>query len=99
MVAGRLQFFSQNWQHITQDPWVLQTVQGYEIELLDCPCQSRIPSPPVLSPTQIYLVVEEIRNLLQKGAILEVPFNPNVGFYSNLFLMGRHINSLVSLSG
>ena len=99
MVFRRLQFFSQNWQHITQDPWVLQTVQGYEIELPDCPWQSRIPSPPVLSPTQTYLVAEELRNLLQKGAVLEVLFNPNVGFYSNLFLVGRHINSLVSLSG
>jgi len=89
MVAGRMQFFSQNWQHITQDPWVLQTIQGYEIELLDLPWQSIIPSPPVLSPTQTYLVVEEIRNLLQKGAILEVPFNSNVGFYSNLILVEK----------
>ena len=98
MVAGRLQFFSQNWQHITQDPWVLQTVQGYEIELLDCPWQSRIPSPPVLSPTQTYLVVEEIRNLLQKGAILEVPFNPNVGFYSNLFLVEKKVGAGMSIN-
>jgi len=80
MVAGRLQFFSGNWQQITQDPYVLQTVQSYEIELPDHSWQSRIPSSPVLSPTQTYLVIKEMRNLLQKGAILEVPFNPNVGF-------------------
>ena len=36
-VAGRLQFVAQNWQIITQDPWVLQTIQGYKIELLSHP--------------------------------------------------------------
>jgi len=89
MVAGRLQFISRNWQLITLDPWVLLTVQGYEIELLDRPWQFRIASPLVLSLTQTYLVVTEIRNLLQKEAILKVPFNPNVGFYSNRFLVEK----------
>ena len=43
-VAGRLQFFAQNWQIITQDPWVLQTIQGYEIELLSHPSVSGHPT-------------------------------------------------------
>ena len=43
----------------------------------------------VLSHTETLLVVEEIRNLIQKGAILEVPFIPSVGFYSNLFLLAK----------
>lgn len=34
-------------------------------------------------------MAEEIRNLLQKGVILEVPFDPCVGFYSNLFLVAK----------
>ena len=88
-VAGRLQFFAQNWQIITQDPWVLQIIQGYEIELLSHPWQTSLPSPPVLSPPQISLVQEEIISLLQKGAIIEVAFNPWVGFYSNLFLVEK----------
>ena len=78
-VAGRLQFFAQNWQIITQDPWVLQTIRGYKIDLLSHPRQTSLPSPPLLSPPQTSLVQEEIISLLQKGAIIEVAFNPWVG--------------------
>ena len=46
-VAGRLQFFAQNWQIITQDPWVIKTIQGYEIELLSHPWQTSLPPPPL----------------------------------------------------
>ena len=80
-VAGRLQFFAQNWQIITQDPWVRQTIQGYEIELLSHPQQTSL-FPPILSPPQTSLVQEE-------GEIVEVAFNPWVGFYSNLFLVEK----------
>ena len=48
-----------------------------------------LPSPPLLSPPQTSLVQEEIISLLQKGAIIEVAFNPWVGFYSNLFLVEK----------
>ena len=88
-VAGRLQFFAQNWQIITQDPWVLQTIQGYKIELLSHPRQTSLPSPSLLSPPQTSLVQEEIISLLQKGAIIEVAFNPWARFYSNLFLVEK----------
>ena len=47
------------------------------------------PFPPVLSPPQTSLVQEEIISLLQKRAIIEVAFNPWVGFYSNLFLVEK----------
>ena len=48
---ARVQFFIQNWQIITQDPWVLETVQRYKIEL-----QNALGSPeslllPVMSRT------------------------------------------------
>ena len=45
----------------------------------------------LLSPTQTYLVVEEIRNLLQKGAILEVPFNPMCYSTAIYFLWKRRV--------
>lgn len=51
---------------------------GYEVELLERPWQSKIPSLRVLTQTETFLVVEEMRNLLQKGAILEVPFVSSV---------------------
>ena len=88
-VAGRLQYFLNNWEQITQDPWVLNTVKGYKIELLDSPFQPRIPQPSSLSQEQTSLVTKEISNMLDKGAIVEVTFNPRVGFYSTLFLVEK----------
>ena len=30
-LTGRLKYFTSTWEKITQDPWVLQVVQGYQI--------------------------------------------------------------------
>ena len=35
----RLKHFQPVWQRITQDPWVLQVIQGYQLELLSTPTQ------------------------------------------------------------
>ena len=33
-MAGRLALYLDNWSKVTQDQWVLNTVQGYRLELL-----------------------------------------------------------------
>lgn len=71
----------------TKDLRVLQTIQGYEIELLSHPRQTSLPPPPcTVSTTDVQ---EELISLLQKGAIIEVAFNSWVGFSSNLFLVEK----------
>lgn len=70
--AGRLRLFIQNWQILSQDPWVLQTVEGYQIPLISEPVQSQEPYPIVSKPDEMILVDQEIEELLKKGAIQEV---------------------------
>ena len=42
--AGRLAFFSQNWEDLTSDPMILSTTQGYKIPFLSYPPP---PPPPI----------------------------------------------------
>ena len=85
-VAGRLQFFAQNWQIITQDPWVIKTIQGYEIELLSHPWQTSLPPPPCIVSTTDFPSVGRNNKPLTKradhrscfqslGGILQQPFS------------------------
>ncbi len=75
-----------NWQVVTGDQWVLiNTVQGYSLELHQEPGFSHA-HPPLYSVKQSSLIEEEIRALLQKGAITEVR-EPGKSFHSNLFLV------------
>ena len=37
--AGWLAIAKQNWEKVPSDPWVLQTVQGYSLELVTAPTQ------------------------------------------------------------
>ena len=34
-MGGRLHAFVDNWEIITQDPWILQVVKGYHLELIE----------------------------------------------------------------
>ena len=101
-LAGRLAHHLQNWQAITQDRWVLSTVQGYKIDFLSNPHQKFIPHPAQFSTEQRQLITEEITELLLKGAIEEVNTPP--GYYSNLFLVPkkdggqRPVINLISLN-
>ena len=42
-LAGRVAYFLQNCEVLTQDQWVLQTVAGYHLELTEATIQERVP--------------------------------------------------------
>ena len=86
--AGKLRFHINTWKVITRDPWILDTIKGYQIDFLSEPQQSVVPHCPQYSAEQTQLIVEEVKELLGKGAIKEV-HNPRGGFYSNLFLVPK----------
>ena len=65
--AGQLAIAKQNWEKVTSDPWVLQTVQGYSLELITVPTQSFPPRQVHLPGRQEALMREEIKSLLEKG--------------------------------
>ena len=39
-LARRLQHFKSNWARITQDPWVLEAIQGYRVPISQQPYQT-----------------------------------------------------------
>ena len=87
--AGRLFHFQSNWLKITQDRWVLSTIQGYMIDFVSQPHQPSVPQPPQFSVEHTQLISMEITELLQKNAIEEVTPHLQPGFYSNFFLVPK----------
>ena len=90
-LAGRLQHFLPEWEQITRDPWVLQVVSGYQIQLLDNPVQER---PSVQNPhsqTDQIIIDQEVQELLSKGAVHYAQSSPSQepGFVSFLFVVPR----------
>ena len=88
-IGGRLQHFLPAWKEITDNQWVLQSVQGHKLEFLSIPPLT-FPNPTV----QSHMTVEEeavadseIRDLLAKGAVVEVCSRK--GFQSPVFMVPK----------
>ena len=89
-VAGRISHFATNWRVITEDQWVLRTVQGFLIPFREEPRQMRLPHTCRYSEEQMKLLREEVTSLLGKGAVEIVgPTSSEGGFYSTLFLVPK----------
>ena len=83
--AGRLKGHISTWKVITSDPWVVDTVRGYRVDLLSKLQQRVRPHTPQYSVEQSQLIVEEVKELLGKGEV----HNPRGGFCLNLFLVPK----------
>ena len=84
-LTGSLPFFIKNWLNITQDPTILEIVQGYQIQFHSPPIKKTVPRP---SLQNCQLVSEEIEALLHKGAIKRAHFNDQA-FYHRIFLVAK----------
>ena len=84
-LTGRLPYFIENWQNITQDSAILDIVQGFQIQFQSFPVQKTLPRS---SLQNCKLVNEEIETLLHKGAIKRVPFDDQA-FYHRMFLVSK----------
>ena len=88
--ATRLKHFLFQWQILTQDPTILNIVQGYRLHFHTQPSQTV--KQPILNA--------EISKLQLKGAIRPVNFT-NAAFYSRLFLVpkkGGDLRPVIDLS-
>jgi hypothetical protein len=83
--VGRL---TPTWEMITQDPWILQVIQGYQIELVTPPVQQSLLNVPKLSSTQETVLEQEVKELLMKQAIHPVQ-SPEAGFISSIFVVPK----------
>ena len=89
-LAGRLKHFLHNWEKLTQDQWILQTVKGVQIEFMNTPHQAFTPFQPKMPECDRVLLQEEITSMLVKGAIVELPEEETQrGFYSTMFLVPK----------
>ena len=89
-LAGRLKHFLHNWEKLTQDQWILQTVKGVQIEFMNTPHQAFTPFQPKTPERDRVLLQEEITSMLGKGAIVELPEEETQkGFYSTMFLVPK----------
>lgn len=90
-VGCRLRSYLDVWRRVTTDEWVLQVIEvGYQPSFLTQPPLAVFPigfTPPSDLRKWEFLN-EEVRSLVRKGAVFEVP-NPGPGFYSNLFLVPK----------
>ena len=86
--AGRIKEFRENWALLTQDPWVLQTVQGFQLPLASQPVQTSVPPQLQQSLAQQELVSIEIQVMLGKQAIRVVQPGQR-GFVSQIFLVPK----------
>ena len=86
--VGRIKEFIENWALITQDPWVLQTVQGFQLPLVGQPTQATAPPQLQLSLEQQDLVSTEVQAIIEKRAISGVRPDQR-GFVSQIFLVPK----------
>ena len=98
-MAGRLAYFIDTWKVLTGDPWVLDAIVGYQISFKAEPSQVQRPLEAMFSKEQAALLREEVKSLLQKGAIS--PQRESIGgFNSTLFLVpkkGGQMRSVINL--
>jgi ribonuclease HI len=94
-VGGRLRFFADHWDRITDDRWVLDTIRhGYKLEFQEIPNFNGIRKT-VVPKEKLHFLLQEVEELLQKQAVEEVPQTEiNQGFYSTLFLVPKKTGDL-----
>ena len=83
--AGGLKHHVDSWQSMTSDPWILNAVQGCDIELDRIPYQSSVPPPLNFTEAECNYMDREVETLLKKGVVKESR-KENGDYFSNVFL-------------
>ena len=87
-LAGRIRHFLPNWVKLTQNPWVLEAVQGFRVPFTQQPFQKQPPKPLRHSEAEENLLQEEIQSMITKNAIEETTHKGH-GFLSTVFLVPK----------
>ena len=82
--AGRLQFFSHEWQKLTSDQVILSYVTGCKIEFQDTPVQLSMPTPIPFNQAERGVMDIEIGKLLEKG-VIRTSVREHGEYVSNIF--------------
>ena len=87
-LAGRLKFYSENWEKLTQDLNILSIVQDFKIPFSQTPFQFGPPELARVNHEERLQINSEIKKMLRKGAIQQVKSEPGE-FVSNLLLVNK----------
>lgn len=87
-VGGRISHFLENWKLITKDPWIIQCVEGIQLDFTSTPYQPSLPNQPFFNQENQLLVDKEIQSLLDKNAITPSVLTKDT-FISNIFLVPK----------
>ena len=85
----QLYHFLKNWEVLTKDRWILETLRSYQIDLLTEPTQCWRPHPPQFNQSQAMLILKEVKELQRKGVVIELSPPPKEDFFSTLFLVPK----------
>ena len=87
-LAGRLQYFLENWKILTNDPKILEWVFELKMDFQEEPFQERVPHQVQISMQECELINQEVGAMLRKGTIHPV-HSKDSQFLSNLFLVPK----------
>ncbi|XP_066582003.1 uncharacterized protein [Prorops nasuta] len=66
-IAGRLKYFTKNWQKITKSKFVLEAIKGYKIRFSKIPHQEKAPKVRFDSIKEIENYKQVVKDLMNKG--------------------------------
>ncbi|XP_053593379.1 uncharacterized protein LOC103579263 [Microplitis demolitor] len=87
-LAGRLSFFTEQWESISDDKFIIDWIRGYDIPFKTRPIQLIDPREPTWSSSDALRVQGAVDKLLQKKAI-EVCTDADDQFVSTYFLIPK----------
>ena len=93
-MGGKLKFFSEQWEKLTSDKFILQTIKGYKIELDDKPNQTFIPTPIDFNESEKGKISVEVEKFLNKDIIRKCDKGQNGKHFSNIFIRPKKDGSL-----
>lgn len=87
-VGGNTKRFVDNWRQITNDSWVISSIKGIKIPLLEFPYQTYEPRPIKFSISEHALMNEAVVSLADKDVIERCEEEPDQ-FISNIFMVPK----------
>ena len=92
-VGGQLQFFRHNWEQISRDPWILETILGCRLEFSDSPYQRKELTQVPLSKEKAQALDGELEKMAMKQAIEPVRDRSQATFVSPMFMVTKAYGS------
>ena len=86
--VGKLQFHTEKWHQLTNDPLVLEAISGYKIHFDIIPYQVTAPNEIPFQGEQWHIVNSEVTELISKGAVVPCQSEPGE-FISTLFIVPK----------